>query len=108
MADVTMRDAWLEPVVETYAQGADALHIAHTIRGDIPRRIPGRTEMSPKAQKILSTAIGTIGLALLIMMITTEGEPGAIPLALLLIGAVGHVSGRMRQRAPREPMRPKA
>jgi lipoprotein signal peptidase len=61
-----------------------------------------RSEMKPKAQKILSAVVGAIGLALLIMMIATEGEPGAIPLAMLLIGAVGHISGRLRERALRE------
>ena len=41
-------------------------------------------------QKRVSVAIAAAGLALLVMMVTTEGEPGALPLALLLIGAVGY------------------
>ncbi len=53
--------------------------------------------MKPKVQKTVSLAVGVIGLALLIMMITTEGEPGAIPLALLLISAIGYMTGRMRE-----------
>jgi hypothetical protein len=61
------------------------------------------TDMTPKVQKTVSAAIGAIGLALLVMMITTEGEPGAIPLALLLVSAIGYVTGRMRQRSSRLP-----
>ncbi|MES2858230.1 MAG: hypothetical protein V4704_03520 [Pseudomonadota bacterium] len=41
-------------------------------------------------RKRVSVAIAAAGLALLVMMITTEGEPGALPLALLLIGAIGY------------------
>ena len=59
--------------------------------------------MTPKVQKTVSAAIGAIGLALMIMMITTEGEPGALPLGLILIGAIGYVTGRMRERSPRQP-----
>ncbi len=55
--------------------------------------------MKPKVQKTVSLAVGVIGLALLIMMITMEGEPGAIPLALLLISAIGYMTGRMRERS---------
>jgi len=59
--------------------------------------------MQPKVQKTLSAVIGVIGLALLVMMITTEGEPGALPLGLILIGAIGYVTGRMRERSSRQP-----
>ena len=59
--------------------------------------------MQPKVQKIVSAAIGVIGLAFLVMMITTEGEPGALPLGLILIGAVGYITGRMRERSSRQP-----
>ena len=61
------------------------------------------TEMQPKFLKSVSATIGAIGLALLVLMITTEGEPGAIPLALLLISVVGYVTGRMRERSSRQP-----
>jgi hypothetical protein len=53
--------------------------------------------MEPRTQKVVSLAIGAVGLVLLIMMITVEGEPGALPLALLLIAAVGYITGRMRE-----------
>jgi len=61
------------------------------------------TDMTPKVQKTVSAVIGVIGLALLVMMITTEGEPGALPLGLILIGAIGYGTGRMRERSSRLP-----
>ena len=57
--------------------------------------------MTPKVQKILAGVVGAIGLALLAMMVTTEGEPGAIPLALILIGAIVYGAGRIRERSTR-------
>ena len=68
-----------------------------------PHRTPMETDMQPKVQKTVSAVIGVIGLALLVMMITTEGEPGALPLGLILIGAVGYVTGRVRERSSRLP-----
>ena len=55
--------------------------------------------MSPRLQRRVSAGIGAIGLVLLVMMVTVESEPGALPLALLLIAAVGYVTGRMRERS---------
>jgi hypothetical protein len=55
--------------------------------------------MQVRVQKIASAIIGTIGVALLAMMVYVEGEPGAIPLLLILVGAAGYVSARMRQRS---------
>lgn len=54
--------------------------------------------MRPDIQITLSTAVAALGLGLVAMMVTTEGEPGALPLALLLSGAVGYVTGRIRRR----------
>lgn len=71
--------------------------------GKFPGGMPTGTEMKPKVQKNASTVVGAIGLALLAMMVTTEGEPGAIPLALVLLGAVGYITGRMRERSSRQP-----
>ena len=68
-----------------------------------PHRMQMETDMQPKVQKTVSAIIGAIGLALLVMMITTEGEPGALPLGLILIGAIGYVTGRMRERSSRLP-----
>ena len=68
-----------------------------------PHRTSMETDMKPKVQKTVSAVIGVIGLALLVMMITTEGEPGALPLGLILIGAIGYVTGRMRERSSRLP-----
>lgn len=41
-------------------------------------------------------SILAVGLALLAMMVLTEGEPGALPLALTLIGVVGYAVTRLR------------
>ena len=55
--------------------------------------------MTPKAQRTVSAWIAAIGLALVVMMITTEGELGALPLGLILLGAIGYVTGRVRERS---------
>jgi hypothetical protein len=55
--------------------------------------------MEPKTHKLVSVAIGAVGLVLLVMMITVESEPGALPLGLLLFAAVGYITGRMRERS---------
>ena len=39
-----------------------------------------------------------LGLGLLAYMIPVEGEPGALPLGLVLLGAVGLVAARLRAR----------
>jgi len=58
--------------------------------------------MKPKIQRAVSLGIGVIGLALVIMMITTEGELGALPLGLILLVAIGYVTGRLRARSSRQ------
>ena len=55
--------------------------------------------MKARVQRNVSALIAAIGLVLAVMMITTEGEPGALPLGLILIGAVGYVTGRMREKS---------
>lgn len=57
--------------------------------------------MQPKMQKTVSLAVGAIGLALVVFMITVEGELGALPLALLLISAIGYATGSLRERSMR-------
>jgi hypothetical protein len=47
----------------------------------------------------VAALIWAVGLALVVVMITTEGEPGALPLGLILIGAVGYATGRMREKS---------
>ena len=59
--------------------------------------------MTPKAQRTVSAWIAAIGLALVAMMITTEGELGALPLGLTLLGVIGYVTGRIRERSSRRP-----
>jgi hypothetical protein len=58
--------------------------------------------MTPKTQKIVSASIAAIGLALVAMMITMEGELGALPLGLILAGGVGYLAAWMRERASRQ------
>ena len=57
--------------------------------------------MTPKIQRTASLVISALGLALVIMMITTEGELGALPLGLILLGVVGYVTGLARERISR-------
>jgi hypothetical protein len=49
----------------------------------------------------LSATLLALGLVLMTFMIVTEDEPGALPLGLVLIGAVWHVVARRRARARR-------
>lgn len=59
-------------------------------------------EMTPRTQRRVSLCIGAVGLALVVMMITVEGELGALPLALILLGTAGYMIGRMRERSSRQ------
>lgn len=54
--------------------------------------------MTPKTQKTASLAVAALGLALLAMMVVTEGEPGALPLGLLLAGVAGYATAWLRGR----------
>lgn len=57
--------------------------------------------MTPKMQRDVSAGVAGVGLVLLVLMVTTEGEPGALPLGLLLLGILGYVGGRWRERHAR-------
>lgn len=50
-------------------------------------------------QKIFALITLTIGLALLIYMITVEDEPGALPLLMIIIGAVWYFIIRAKMKA---------
>ncbi len=52
-----------------------------------------------KMQKQISVIIIVIGIALMIMQITLESEPGAIPLLLIISGSVWHFITRARIRS---------
>lgn len=52
--------------------------------------------MTPNTQKILSAGFLALGTGLLVLMVTTEGEPGALPLGLILVGAIGYVTSSPR------------
>ena len=54
--------------------------------------------MTAKMQQRWSIGVGVVGLALVAMMVTTEGEPGALPLGLVVLGIVGFASGIWRER----------
>ena len=49
--------------------------------------------------RYISLGILVVGLALMTMMIIVESEPGALPLAMVLIGGVGYGVARWRGRS---------
>lgn len=57
--------------------------------------------MKARAQKIIFATVGSIGLALLAMMVIVESEPGLIPLALVVVGAIGYAAAHVRGKASR-------
>ena len=63
--------------------------------------LQARCGMRPNVQKAASLVVGALGLALIIYMITAEGEPGALPLGLLLIATIGYGTGLLRERRSR-------
>ena len=93
--------ARLERIVRPHTFATNVLHVCHTVGCESATDLNVETEMQPKFLKSVSAAIGAVGLALLVLMVTTEGEPGALPLALLLLSAIGYVTGRMRERSSR-------
>lgn len=58
--------------------------------------------MEPKFQSIFSIITMTIGFILLILMITVEDEPGAVPLFLIVSGAAWYGWVRHRARSQNE------
>ncbi len=54
--------------------------------------------MTPKTLKTVSLVVAALGLALLAMMVSTEGEPGALPLGLVLAGVAGYATAWLRGR----------
>jgi hypothetical protein len=58
------------------------------------------------ALRVGSFVVLAIGLGLLAMMVIVEGEPGALPLALVLLGSVGLVFPRRRQGKAAAPPSP--
>ncbi|HEU4883246.1 MAG TPA: hypothetical protein VFT45_13390 [Longimicrobium sp.] len=52
-----------------------------------------------KMQSMLSILVIVIGILLMIFMITTEDEPGAIPLGLIVLGIGGYLVTRARIRS---------
>ena len=58
-----------------------------------------------KVQRLVAGFACGIGVALMAMMITTEGEPGLLPLVLVLVGGIGLVATHLRIRARRRAQR---
>jgi len=54
--------------------------------------------VAPRTQKLLFLATGVVGVGLAVMMVTTEGEPGAFPLGLILLSAAGYANGWAKAR----------
>jgi VIT1/CCC1 family predicted Fe2+/Mn2+ transporter len=48
--------------------------------------------------KLVSGIVAIIGALLAAMMIYTESEPGALPLALIVLGGIGYVIARLKLR----------
>jgi hypothetical protein len=55
--------------------------------------------------RVVALAVLACGLALLAMMVVTEGEPGALPLLLVLLGGGGYAVERYRSARRRRAAR---
>lgn len=55
--------------------------------------------MKPKTLKAIALVVAATGVALVALMVTTEGEPGALPLAMVLLGTMGYGAAKWRSRA---------
>jgi hypothetical protein len=55
---------------------------------------------SLKTWKAISLAVTAAGGLLVAFMVGTEGEPGALPLGLVLVGTAGYAVARARMRRP--------
>jgi MYXO-CTERM domain-containing protein len=58
-----------------------------------------------RAATVLPVALLVVGLLLMVLMISTESEPGALPLLLVLVGAGWLVASRVRRRTRPAPER---
>ena len=54
----------------------------------------------PNYPRIASALVLGLGLVLLAYMVTVESEPGAIPLALVLLGSIGLFVTRRKKQLP--------
>ena len=54
--------------------------------------------MNPRVQRGVAIGVTLIGVALLVYMVTVEGEPGALPLALVVGGIAWYLLARRRGR----------
>ncbi|MHA7281494.1 hypothetical protein [Arthrobacter sp. TMS2-4] len=49
-------------------------------------------------KRLVPILLVTVGVALMVRQISADGEPGAIPLALIVLGLGAHVMLRARRR----------
>ena len=54
--------------------------------------------MNMRTQKMMWATLAGLGAGLLVFMVTVENEPGAIPLMLILVGAIGYVMAKKREK----------
>jgi glucose uptake protein GlcU len=54
------------------------------------------TQISFRMQRIMATALGVLGVALMLFMITVEDEPGAVPLFMIVVAAAWAIGIRVR------------
>ncbi|WP_166210376.1 hypothetical protein [Cognatiluteimonas telluris] len=64
-----------------------------------------KTNRGRVLQRILSACAIAVGVVLMAGKIHADGEPGAIPLLLVVLGTAWHVGGRWRGRS-RRPSQP--
>ena len=57
------------------------------------------SRLAARRWKLASLALLATGLGLLGYMVHAEGEPGALPLALVLLGALGYAVAAIKARA---------
>ena len=57
--------------------------------------------MKTRAARIVSASTFGVGVLLLAMMVTVEGEPGLLPLLLVLAGSTGYAVAAVRERRRR-------
>ena len=56
------------------------------------------TPQTSNVQSLLAASLLALGLLLVAFMVTTEGEPGALPLGLVLAGSIWLALARWRAR----------
>ena len=102
----TAKQVRLERIVRPQNWLCSRLHVGRTFNCEIAlpelRIQPMEVNLQAKIIKRSSVVFGAVGLCLLVLMVTTEGEPGALPLGLLLISIVGYAIARIKDKTTKE------